>query len=171
MRIRAEYEVCGGILGDKIGYGKTATTIGLIDSTAQLPAPRVPRTELGSFIPAKGTLIIVPSNLLGQWLTELSKFVWNGQQLKNGWSPEDCPLKIFSFSTVTPLKGVTVQELAKADIVLCSYRLLFSPVYIQRRDEITAMKSSDKEDPLAKLVGATKGLLLAGDRLQVPLSD
>jgi len=47
------------------------------------------------FIPAKGTLIIVPSNLLDQWLTEIGKFMHGEQPLRKqmirGWSPPSCP--------------------------------------------------------------------------------
>ena len=32
----------GGILGDAPGYGKTATTIGLVDSSASEPRPEIP---------------------------------------------------------------------------------------------------------------------------------
>lgn len=89
--------------------------------------------DLGSFIPAKGTLIIVPSGLLDQWLTEISKFVWKGRSLresmKRGWSHPDCPFKIFVVSTVCQLKGASVRDIAEADVVICSYRLLYSPVY------------------------------------------
>ena len=36
-----------GILADKIGYGKTATTIGLIDSTLHLKTPSIPKVDHG----------------------------------------------------------------------------------------------------------------------------
>ena len=44
----------------------------------------------GYFIPAKATLVIVPSNLLDQWAQEISKFVWDGSRLvalNSGWKP------------------------------------------------------------------------------------
>ena len=116
-----------------MGFGKTATTIGLIDTTLSSPVPEVPSMDLGSFIPAKGTLIIVPSGLLDQWLTEISKFVWEGkplrERMKRGWSHPDCPLKILAVSTVHQLKAASASDIADADVVICSYRLLYSPVY------------------------------------------
>jgi len=140
LRIRASYHVRGGILADKIGYGKTATTIALIDSSLGRDPPPVPEVDENRFIPAKGTLIIVPSNLFEQWITEISKFVWDGRALrakmKGGWSPQSCPMKIFAMSNVTPLKNVKAEEIAEADIVICSYRLLFSKIYVQRREEL-----------------------------------
>mmetsp|Transcript_6976 Transcript_6976/g.15268 ORF Transcript_6976/g.15268 Transcript_6976/m.15268 type:complete len:1272 (+) Transcript_6976:48-3863(+) len=118
-RARACYKVRGGLLCDSIGYGKTATMIGLISSTLDAELPPIPEIDKGSFIPAKGTLIIVPSNLLKQWLSEFAKFA--------------CPLKIFAMTNVTPLNSATAGAVASADVVLCSYRLLFSEVYCSRR--------------------------------------
>lgn len=140
LRIRACYRVRGGILADKVGYGKTATTIALIDSTLGRPAPELPLCDRGCFIPARGTLIVVPSNLFEQWLSEIGKFLWGGKNLRGsfqkGWSPKGGPLRIFAMSNVTPLTKVKARELAEADVVVCSYRLLFSPIYQERRAEL-----------------------------------
>jgi len=139
-RARAYYKVRGGLLCDSIGYGKTATTIGLISSTYDAELPPIPEIDKGSFIPAKGTLIIVPSNLFDQWLSELAKFAWHGHALRGkmngGWSPKSCPLKIFAMSTVRPLSSAVADAVASADVVLCSYRLLYSQVYCKRRAEL-----------------------------------
>merc|ERR1719265_1601531 len=83
VRAQASYERRGGILADKIGYGKTATTIALIASTLETPPPDIPDIDRGTFFPAKGTLNIVPSNLLDQWLGEFAKFLWPGHQYRN----------------------------------------------------------------------------------------
>lgn len=56
--------------------------------------------------------------------------------MKQGWSSKDCPLKVFAMSNVAPLSKVKALELAEADIVICSYRLLFSEIYLKRRKEI-----------------------------------
>eukprot|EP00434_Breviolum_minutum_P001498 symbB.v1.2.001321.t1/scaffold57.1/size370615/30 len=140
LRIRAVYPVQGGILADKIGYGKTATTIALIDRTLREPLPPVPPLDRGHFIPAKGTLIIVPSNLFEQWLNEISKFVWDGRPLRQhmttGWSGKDCPIKIFAMHNVSPLGKAKASDVADADVVICSYRLLYSQIYLKRRQEI-----------------------------------
>eukprot|EP00928_Gymnodinium_smaydae_P090680 TRINITY_DN7443_c0_g2_i1.p1 TRINITY_DN7443_c0_g2~~TRINITY_DN7443_c0_g2_i1.p1 ORF type:complete len:1719 (+),score=336.34 TRINITY_DN7443_c0_g2_i1:152-5308(+) len=156
LRIRARYSVCGGILCDKIGYGKTATTIGLIDQTARQPVPEVPSEDRSRFIPAKGTLIIVPSNLYGQWLTEIAKFVWEGNNLrgnmKKGWSPKGCPLKILAMSDVRALTSASAPEVADADIVICTYRLLYSEIYNGRRRVLC-------QGGLTNLMAATKKLI------------
>jgi len=160
VRAQASYTLRGGILGDKVGFGKTATTIGLIDATQSSPTPPVPEPDRRCFIPARGTLVIVPSNLLDQWAQDISKFVWNGKRLvslSSGWkagrSHEDCPLKVLAISTVSPLRLVTAGEIAEVDVVLCSYRLLFSQIYQDRRDEIAGGSS------LSQLMQATQRLL------------
>jgi len=160
LRVRACYQVRGGILADKVGYGKTATTIALIDSTLSRPAPELPLCDRGDFIPAKGTLIVVPSNLFEQWLQEVGKFLWAGKNLRGsmqkGWSPKGCPLRIFAMSNVTPLTKVKAQELAEADVVVCSYRLLFSPIYQDRRRELAG------DSPLLVDLALETGRLVAG---------
>lgn len=158
LRVRVKYRSPGGILGDKIGYGKTATTIGLIDSTTHIPLPPIPEVDQGSFIPANGTLIVVPSNLFGQWLDEISKFLWDGRELKplikSGWiKHKDCPLKIFAISSVVALQSNTAQQVAEADIVICSYRILFSDVYQKRRPVLAGGRS------LYELAHSTNSLL------------
>jgi len=158
LRIRATYAVRGGILADKIGYGKTATTIALIDRGLGKPPPAVPEVDRGRFIQAKGTLIILPSNLFEQWITEIAKFVWDGKplrrQMKGGWSPRGCPMKILAMSNVSPLAKAKASDLAEADVVICSYRLLYSNIYIDRCKELCEGSSK-----LSQLPPVTKALL------------
>lgn len=157
VKASATYDVRGGILCDKIGYGKTATTIGLIDSTLGSPIPNIPEPDKGNFMRANGTLIIVPSNLWDQWLNEISKFVYNEKPLRNhlskGWSPDACPMKIFALRDVRHLTKVTPQKLAEADVVLCSYRLLYSAIYttqLHKWQQHTGQKVTGAENVPAK---------------------
>ncbi|CAE7233347.1 mus-41 [Symbiodinium sp. CCMP2456] len=173
LRLCAAYSVRGGILADKIGYGKTATSIALIDRQLRAPVPPIPPADEGCFLPAQGTLIIVPSNLFEQWINEISKFVWDGrplrragsglayqsdaggarQQMKSGWSPPACPLKIFAMSNVAPLSRCKASDVSSADVVICSYRLLYSQIYLKRREELSGGGS------LWKLPNQVRGLL------------
>ena len=61
----------GGILGDQVGYGKTAITLAMIDSSriADTDLPSI--ASAGSRIPTKCTLIVVPSHLPNQWALEV----------------------------------------------------------------------------------------------------
>jgi len=60
----------GGILADGIGYGKTASTIGLIDATLRGMDAPIASWYQDCFIPTNATLILVPGSLLEQWLGE-----------------------------------------------------------------------------------------------------
>lgn len=85
--------------------------------------------------------------------------------MKAGWSPATFPLKVFAMSNVAPLGKAKARgkdfkdkirmrrnyvfpayfcwfsfasqasEVASADVVICSYRLLYSQIYLNRRKE------------------------------------
>ena len=77
-KVTAHRRVMGGVLADDVGYGKTALVVALIDhhfqKTKSEPAPCF-RADFDELIPLKATLILVPKNLVGQWETEIDKFV------------------------------------------------------------------------------------------------
>jgi len=102
----------------------------------------------------------VPSNLYDQWLEEIAKFVNKGKSMKGRWqsgmSPKDCPWKIFAMSNVAPLTNVTAESIADVDVVLCSYRLLYSQVYQARRKAV--LGRSDNRG-LSQIVHQTSELL------------
>lgn len=116
------FEVRGGILGDRMGYGKTAITIALmsLDSRGRLPANPKPDDLFSS----RATLIIVPSHLLQQWEDEIHKFL--GDRAMR--------FKIIQINSIHALKKLTVQELAEADVVLATSTCSASgsPVYKKR---------------------------------------
>lgn len=141
FRCREVYPTRGGILGDAMGYGKTATTIGLIDSQKDTSASTsLPANVAPYFFKSKATLILVPSNLLLQWLSEINKFLGSGGDCggDNTFADQSFPLKVVAIKTTAQLKSATVRQLCSdADIVLCSYRLLYSPVYRRRLLELS----------------------------------
>eukprot|EP00421_Protoceratium_reticulatum_P019726 CAMPEP_0168393440 /NCGR_PEP_ID=MMETSP0228-20121227/19019_1 /TAXON_ID=133427 /ORGANISM="Protoceratium reticulatum, Strain CCCM 535 (=CCMP 1889)" /LENGTH=511 /DNA_ID=CAMNT_0008406821 /DNA_START=53 /DNA_END=1584 /DNA_ORIENTATION=- len=122
-RLHCEYAgVKGGVLADAIGYGKTACTIGLVDSTPNNLPPQVPQPFTG-FLPTRATLILAPTNLHTQWLGEITKFTGSS-------------LKVLSVPTCTQLKYLTVQDVMQADIVVATYRLFYSSPYLHRLQEL-----------------------------------
>lgn len=62
----------GGILADQMGYGKTATTIGLISMDKHVAADMQPPHTL---MHTKATLILCPPHLQQQWLDEFRKIL------------------------------------------------------------------------------------------------
>jgi len=78
---------------------------------------------------------------------ELGKFMFGRElQIQRGWVLGPCQLKIFVVSNVTPLQKVTVKELAEADVIFCSYRLLYSDVYLRRRQELAKGQDTQKQN-------------------------
>ena len=56
-------------MADQVGYGKTAITLGLVDSAPKPPSP--PAHVADTSIPVKATLVFAPPHLLKQWPREV----------------------------------------------------------------------------------------------------
>jgi len=137
-RLRCAVKVHGGILADKVGYGKTATTIGLIDSTLDEAAPRPPSslTSVGPRVVSRATLVLVPANLHAQWLSEVRKFVFGG-------------FRIVSLQTYAQLKRASTQDLQDADLVVATYQLFHSPKYLARLKELALDAEASQRPDMA----------------------
>merc|ERR1740129_343366 len=144
--------VRGGVLGDVVGYGKTACMIALIAEAAQedvyesiYPGEEELRAKL---ILTSATLIVTPPNLFGQWRDEFKKFLG-----------DDNDLKLVEIVDFNKLKRLTVQDIVSADVVLISFRFFFSEAYQRTGDgcvnpglkvESPAYKKNVKARSLAK---------------------
>jgi hypothetical protein len=125
---RYKYNVRGGILADKIGFGKTATMLSLIASQedAKAPTPPIPDAEKPFFFDLPSTtLILVPSHLVDQWKTEVEKFV-----SKYKW-------KVLLMKNVSGLSNYTPRQLREYDVIISTYKVLYSSVYAERVADIT----------------------------------
>ena len=109
----------GGVLADDTGSGKTATTLGLIHSSRlddekyQLRSSRF--LNMNNYIQTEATLIVCPSNIHKQWISEANKC-----------NPK---FKIYGFSTILDHRKVSVQNIIEADIVVISYQFLTNSSY------------------------------------------
>jgi hypothetical protein len=160
LRCRECHTIRGGILGDAVGYGKTATMIGLIDSRHDGAHPSIPESREPYFFRSAATLILVPSNLLDQWVSEFNKFLdcHLGSARAAGL---DRRLRIVPVRTATQLKALSVGQICEeADVVICSYRLLFSPVYRRRLLELAGnfMELSKSDSALMRAAADVGGL-------------
>ncbi|KAL9090151.1 MAG: hypothetical protein Q9165_005431 [Trypethelium subeluteriae] len=89
----------GGLLGDEMGMGKTIQAVSLIMS--DYPAP-------------KPTLVVVPPVALMQWSNEIKDYT-------------DGKLKVIVFhGQNSKVKGMSVKELQKHDVIMISYNSLES---------------------------------------------
>ncbi|KAF7587545.1 hypothetical protein BBP40_007056 [Aspergillus hancockii] len=126
---RAEGKVCaqktvrGGVLADEVGYGKTAIILGLIDSLQSHQAVPEP---IGSLIPTKATLIIVPKIMIRQWQSEITKF------LKRTY-------RVIVIEGLPALASKSIQDFQQADIVLVSWAVFNSPVHYEKLQQFTGM--------------------------------
>jgi hypothetical protein len=111
--------VRGGVLADEVGYGKTAIVLGLIDSQYEEDCKIPPEND--GLIPTNATLIIVPSNVFKQWVSEIDKFVGAKYQVL----------------AVESIKKISIQQVQDADIVLMSWSVLANDTYYNRLQRFT----------------------------------
>lgn len=71
----------GGLLADCMGYGKTATTIGLVSVAGSTGTKTAPK----GYLRLQSTLIVCPAHLLLQWQEEFLKFL--GEEAVSIWRP------------------------------------------------------------------------------------
>ncbi|OLQ03148.1 Transcription termination factor 2 [Symbiodinium microadriaticum] len=78
----------GGLLADRMGFGKTSVAIGLASLGATLRPPRRKESLNSGFVPSLATLIMCPSHLLDQWKGEFWKFLGeDGVQISTPQDP------------------------------------------------------------------------------------
>ena len=76
----------GGLLADKMGFGKTCVAISLISATLMdFAEPTFKDAKTAGYIPTNATLIMAPSHLVEQWTGELQKFLCTDVDIT--WAP------------------------------------------------------------------------------------
>ncbi|KAI1921015.1 hypothetical protein LOZ12_001185 [Ophidiomyces ophidiicola] len=116
--------VRGGILGDDVGYGKTAISLGLVDMQFTEDSASVPENADGA-IPIKATLIVVPHHLFDQWMREIHKFLGS-------------KYRILQIKTFAALRNLSIGEMEKIDIVLASAAIFRANSYYELIRTFTA---------------------------------
>lgn len=125
---RAQRPICvrGGVLADEVGYGKTAITLGLIDSASDRVKDEAEgRPDIPGKIATNATIVIVPSQLVRQWATETVKFTKN-------------TFEILTFETVTDMNKHTIREIMEADLIICACDLFSSKAYLANFEALAA---------------------------------
>jgi hypothetical protein len=120
---RMKVEVCGGVLADQIGYGKTVTTLALIDTqhTRDLDEPgnaTIKHATHGRIL-LKATLILVPAHLTTQWQREVGKFLY----AHRGYN-------VLTIKDMDQLQDMTIAQFESADIIIASYKLCGGDNYL-----------------------------------------
>ncbi|TGZ83578.1 hypothetical protein EX30DRAFT_327192 [Ascodesmis nigricans] len=114
-RVERPFKVLGGVVADEVGYGKTAISLGLIDSTQdyiQLP------TKMDGMIPVKATIIVVPGHLSMQWPAEIVKFTGTRY-------------KVLEIKNQGNLNKLSAKDIMGADIILVAASFFQSAAYLE----------------------------------------
>jgi SNF2-related domain len=108
----------------KVGYGKTALALGLVDAAPQFSVESPSR-----LLQTSATLIIVPPHLSGQWPAEVNKFL--GEEKV-----------VVQLETLSSLNSVSVKDLQDADIVIVNFTLLSNDKYFSRLANLCGVDAS-----------------------------
>ena len=153
-RAQRPIRVRGGVLADEVGYGKTAITLGLIDSAAKSvrQEPRPSKGELHGKIYVRGTLVVVPPHLTRQWGSEIKKFTGDH-------------FEVVIISTASNLNSLTIEEVQDADIIVVASNLFHSGVYLSNLEAFAAGGTLPNQD--GRYFNARLDHILASLRNQV----
>ncbi|KAJ6498346.1 hypothetical protein DFH09DRAFT_336020 [Mycena vulgaris] len=117
-RAQRPVRVRGGVLADAVGYGKTATTLGLIDCMSKSVKKDFKRMgRVDGKIALEASLIVVPPHLIRQWESETKKFTTKDH------------FKVITIATVASLNALTIEDFQEADIVIVASGLSKSQAY------------------------------------------
>ena len=123
--VRKARLVKGGVLADKVGYGKTATTLALIDYRMS-QAIESSKLQREGTISLKATLIIAPRTLVTQWEGQVRKFF--GKKYK-----------VLRVSTVAQMLLTPIADLRQADIIFVVWSTYMGSAYYRELSRMAAM--------------------------------
>ena len=111
----------GGLIADKVGYGKTITTLALIDKTRKKDLP-----VTKSRISIKATLVVTPYLLTTQWQGEIRRF------LASDYS-------VLLIRSKPDLTKYTINDFMNADIILVAYSIFTSDALLERTSRFASL--------------------------------
>jgi hypothetical protein len=127
VKATVETVIRGGLCADEVGFGKTALILGLISSQWDNGwNVRIPNQQSG-LKKTNATIIIAPSNIIGQWLEETEKFLTKDYRIK------DFVVDIRMSADFKNLKGQRkrMSQIEGARIVLVSLGALKEPKCVE----------------------------------------
>jgi hypothetical protein len=111
--------VRGGVLADGVGYGKTVTTLALIDTQRGNDKP--PAKTPGC-IPIKASLILAPIQLCKQW----------EEQCEESFENRASNYDILAISTIANLQKLTIKRFQVADIIIAPWSIFDGEPHLRR---------------------------------------
>ena len=122
--------VRGGVLADRVGYGKTITTLALIDSQRQKEPERFKDVDLKTFssgnIALKATLILVPTTIIPQWENQAKKFLGK-------------TYSILAIKSTANLNNCKISDFKSADIIIAPWSIFDNESYLQKLSRFGAL--------------------------------
>ncbi|KAJ5888651.1 C-5 cytosine methyltransferase, partial [Penicillium taxi] len=132
VKVTMPRKIRGGLCADEVGYGKTVTILGLVDTQFDADQKRMKEEITDShFIQSKATLIVIPSNVFKQWTEETFKFLRK-------------KYKTLEIKNVKQLQTCSVSDIQEADIVFLSWAVLESDRYYEAMQHFTASPRAPK---------------------------
>ncbi|KAJ3124742.1 DNA helicase rad5 [Nowakowskiella sp. JEL0407] len=135
--IRSKFpSVCGGIIADKPGIGKTITTIALCH-TRPYEDPEDAEDDYilfpykGRFL-SKATLIFAPSNICDQWEKEFRKCLGDS-------------IRILQIKGKLHYVKTTIDDIMNAEIIIVSYNFLQNKAYVGCSEDERLRNFGDKK--------------------------
>ncbi|KAH6643750.1 hypothetical protein C7974DRAFT_382135 [Boeremia exigua] len=136
-RAQTTIDVRGGVLADLPSFGKTVTTIALIQSEFEEMSPeaivdqnRSASEHLPGLIDTAATLTVCPPHIALQWQTELQLFLGEEQYEK---------FNVYVIKEFADLKRLTVDNLQQSRVIVVSWTVLAGDDYISELAWVTAM--------------------------------
>lgn len=136
-RAETVLSVRGGVLADLPSFGKTVTTIALIQSEFEDYAPkallqrnRTATKETETLLDTAGTLIVCPGHIALQWRAELENFLGMAQYRK---------YNVIVVQTFAELQKLDVDDIRHSRVVVVAWSVFAEEEYISHLAQFTAM--------------------------------
>ena len=124
-RVTKPRHIHGGVLADEVGYGKTITTLALIETQKRNAAIDSSIARNGC-IPLQATLIIVPRTLMPQWEQQTKQFLGN-----------NC--KVLIVKDMGSLARYSIANFQQADIIIAAWSIFSNDTYLRKFSELAAL--------------------------------
>jgi hypothetical protein len=136
-RAQTSVKIRGGVLADAPSFGKTVTTIALIQSEFEEYTPGVLlernkflTEDLPALINVAGTLIVCPPHIVIQWQEELRSFLGTKQYDK---------FKVLLIEDFAQLRELTIEAVQQSRVIILSWNVFADEEYISELARFAAM--------------------------------
>lgn len=134
-RAQSTLKICGGVLADHPSFGKTVTTIALIQSEfeenihpSQLSQNQ--RIQSPSLLASSATLIVCPPHIVFQWKAELLKFL--GEDKYGLYN-------ILIIENFSQLQRLTIDDICNSRVIVVSWTLFAENDHLAHLARFSAM--------------------------------